>query len=63
MHDFDSNSKLDGLEIFQALSHVLPAVANAENFPDVKGNGKGDARVAPSPLTKMTEEDFNYYIG
>ncbi len=34
MHDFDNNSMLDGLEILQAISHILP-VTEVEDSVDL----------------------------
>ena len=41
MHDFDNNTKLDGLEIFKALTHLLP-YEDEETKVDVRGKSKDD---------------------
>jgi len=48
MHDFDNNSMLDGLEILQAISHIMPE------------EGQEDIDLTKDPDRK--EANFNYYI-
>jgi len=42
MHDFDNNTKLDGLEIFKALTHLLPYEEEEEKTVDVRGKSPDD---------------------
>ena len=42
MHDFDNNTKLDGLEIFKALTHLLPYEEDEDKVVDVRGRSADD---------------------
>ena len=42
MHDFDNNTKLDGLEILKALTHLLPYEEDEDNKVDVRGKSADD---------------------
>jgi len=42
MHDFDNNSMLDGLEIFKALTHLLPYEDDDDKKVDVRGKSADD---------------------
>lgn len=66
MHDFDNNSLLDGLEILQAISHIMPDDGDGVDL------GKGSAAInaenqkrmtTEEERQKQTDDDFNYYIG
>ncbi|CAL8111398.1 unnamed protein product [Orchesella dallaii] len=53
MHDFDNNSMLDGLEILQAISHILP-MTDVDETVDVTQNdveGSTGEKVATSSST------------
>ncbi|XP_021945696.1 multiple coagulation factor deficiency protein 2 homolog isoform X2 [Folsomia candida] len=65
MHDFDNNSLLDGLEILQAISHIMPDDGDGVDL------GKGSAAInaenqkrmtTEEERQKQTDDDFNYYI-
>src|SRR5690349_241061 len=59
MHDFDNNSKLDGLEIFQAISHIIPMV----EVPSEPADASNPEEVLKrAEMVKQREEDFSYYI-
>lgn len=49
LHDFDNNTKLDGLEILQAIQHT--AHAHDENTED------------STDVENSNENDLNYFIG
>ncbi|ODM92099.1 Multiple coagulation factor deficiency protein 2 [Orchesella cincta] len=53
MHDFDNNSMLDGLEILQAISHILPVTDVDESVDLSEKNMEGSAgeKVASPSLT------------
>jgi len=42
MHDFDNNTKLDGLEIFKALTHLLPYEDDDDKKVDLRGKSADD---------------------
>jgi len=70
MHDFDNNSMLDGLEILQAISHVLPMPDEEHETLDLTTPRNGEKyqhqnphkKLTPEELKKQMDEDFNYYI-
>ena len=49
LHDFDNNTMLDGLEIFKALTHLVPF------------DGEGKDKKNPTEAEK--EEQLKYYTG
>lgn len=76
MHDFDNNSQLDGLEILQALTHVLPI--SDEQEPNTHSHSHSHSSSRNSKKEKsgfainyedknnrpvISEENLNYYIG
>jgi len=79
MHDYDNNSMLDGLEILQAISHILPmtemdgeeaaATIDLTSPRSHTHNSHSTSENAiPRKLTKeeaiqQRQEDFDYYIG
>jgi len=59
MHDFDNNTQLDGLEILQALMHVLPIdETESEDFHSQNHAVNYQSHKRPA----LREDDFNYYI-
>ena len=63
LHDFDNNTMLDGLEIYKALTHILPY---DELEPDSKkrataGNAKGKS--TEQVLKEKKEQEVLYYTG
>jgi hypothetical protein len=78
MHDYDNNSMLDGLEILQAISHILPMteLGDGEEVPSTidltssppPRNSQTDDHPTNRKLTKQEaiqqrQEDFDYYVG
>jgi len=72
-HDFDNNSKLDGLEILQAISHILPMTEVTGGAEGATSDGSHSHSASASHQTQLTEgqkeemrkqreEDFNYYV-
>jgi multiple coagulation factor deficiency protein 2 len=59
MHDFDNNTKLDGLEILKALTHLLPYenVDNAETKIDTRGKTADEIR------KEKRDRELAYYTG
>lgn len=60
MHDFDQNSLLDGLEILQAISHIMPDESDVSGLgqPNVNSN-----QATSQDRQKQIDDDFNYYVG
>ena len=56
LHDYDNNTKLDGLEILKALTHLVPYE------PDDKAHGDHGSS-AEAKLKKQKEEELTYYMG
>ena len=57
LHDYDNNTKLDGLEILKALTHLVPYQPETE-----KPRGDEGAS-AEQKLKKEKEEELQYYMG
>ena len=57
MHDFDNNTKLDGLEILKALTHLLPYEEDEQNKVDVRGKSADDV------AREKREKELLYYAG
>jgi len=67
MHDFDNNSHLDGLEILQAISHILPMTSTetdiTKNHQDhVVPLSIPEMESTKEELNRQKQDDFNYYI-
>ena len=60
MHDFDNNTKLDGLEIFKALTHLLPYEPEDEEKYKASHN-KGLSKDELDALRRSDE--LEYYTG
>jgi len=60
MHDFDNNTKLDGLEILKALTHLLPYDSVDEEDKD-KVDTKG--KTADEVFKERKEKELSYYTG
>jgi len=58
MHDFDNNTKLDGLEILKALTHLLPY---EEDEQEEKANMRGKS--ADEKAKEKREKELLYYTG
>ena len=56
MHDYDNNTKLDGLEILKALTHLVPYE------PEEKG-GKDLGSSTEEKNRKLKEDELKYYMG
>ncbi|KAG8238407.1 hypothetical protein J437_LFUL011596 [Ladona fulva] len=60
LHDFDNNTKLDGLEILQAIRHVMHGENEEEQSANAEANQRGNS------ITKGTdsidEDDFIYFV-
>jgi len=57
MHDFDNNTKLDGLEILKALTHLLPYEEDEQNKVDVRGKSADDI------AREKRDKELLYYAG
>jgi len=57
MHDFDNNTKLDGLEILKALTHILPYQEDEGEKIDVRGKS------ADEIAKERKEKELLYYAG
>lgn len=57
LHDFDNNTKLDGLELYQALAHSLPyEVIGGHEVDVIETNGKTESEI--EKLKTDIEHDF-----
>ena len=58
LHDFDNNTKLDGLEIYKALTHLLP-------YEEQDDTEKVDPRGKTAEQVHMEKKkaELNYYTG
>lgn len=75
LHDFDNNTKLDGLEILQAIHHSThgneedndqkdDANADTDKPPfDKIGGAIGDATTSNNKKTGPIFDDFQYFVG
>lgn len=52
VHDYDNNTKLDGLEILQAIRHTVEHSSSGEG---------GNEETVKRSLT--SQEDFTYFVG
>lgn len=59
MHDFDNNTKLDGLELFKAMSHVLPSEMVDEKGKEEIDTGKTQAQIDQEKSVRL----FKYVEG
>ena len=59
MHDFDNNTKLDGLEILKALTHLLPYDEDEDEERKVDVRGKSVDEVA----REKKDRELRYYTG
>jgi hypothetical protein len=60
MHDFDNNTKLDGLEILKALTHLLP-YDSVDDEDKTKIDTRG--KTADEILKEKREKELSYYTG
>ncbi len=63
MHDFDNNSFLDGLEILQAISHVMPDDDDGKPQRNTGYQQPGKRWVNEEDNQKQAEDDLNYFVG
>jgi len=75
IHDSDNNSKLDGLELLQAIQHILPEVEldpnNGDSNPDSHRHKPNrnenfldlDQYESKLSLEREKEEDLTYFAG
>ena len=62
MHDFDNNTKLDGLEIYKALTHLLPyEPENEEKYKATAEHNQGKTKEEIDSMRK--EDELQYYTG
>ena len=62
MHDFDNNTKLDGLEIYKALTHLLPfEPENEEKYKTTAQHNQGKTKDEIDSMRKADE--LQYYTG
>ena len=59
MHDFDNNTKLDGLEILKALTHLLPYDEDDDEEKTVDVRGKSADDIA----REKRDRQLRYYTG
>lgn len=59
MHDFDNNTKLDGLEILKALTHLLPYDEDEDEEKKVDMRGKSVDDIA----REKRDRELRYYTG
>ena len=60
MHDFDNNTKLDGLEILKALTHLLP-YDSVEDDDKVEVDARG--KTQDEVVKENREKELSYYTG
>ncbi|KAJ4429979.1 multiple coagulation factor deficiency protein 2 homolog [Periplaneta americana] len=61
LHDFDNNTKLDGLEILQAIHHTVHYnEEQAEN--DDSHNHQQQTETQTEPHKNTDQDDFNYFV-
>lgn len=60
LHDTDNNTKLDGLEIYKAMVHMLP-FDEIENMVYKKVDTKGKS--AEQIIKERKEQEIKYYTG
>ena len=62
LHDFDNNTKLDGLEIYKALTHLLPfEPENEEKYKTTAEHNQGKTKEQIDSMRKADE--LQYYTG
>ncbi|XP_075233201.1 multiple coagulation factor deficiency protein 2 homolog [Lycorma delicatula] len=67
LHDFDNNTKLDGLEILQAIHHSTHDSDTDEAYYDNKKKTNVDVGATPLPdktgdIPSINMEDFQYFV-
>ena len=61
LHDFDNNTMLDGLEIYKALTHLLPY--DTLDVPPPEGTGQRDDHTPQQALADRKAAEVKYYTG
>jgi hypothetical protein len=62
LHDFDNNTKLDGLEILQAIHHTVHY--NEEQSEGEEVHDHQQQREKQTEESKnLDQDDFNYFVG
>jgi hypothetical protein len=61
LHDFDNNTKLDGLEILQAIHHTVHY--NHEQSVDEEVKDQQQTETHREKSKNSDQEDFNYFVG
>ncbi len=62
LHDFDNNTKLDGLEIYKALTHLLPFEPESEDKYKVSADhNQGKSKEEIESMRK--DDELQYYSG
>lgn len=59
LHDFDNNTMLDGLEIYKALTHILPFESIQEEGLKVDPTGKTPHQIKQEEI----QAEQKYYTG
>jgi len=62
LHDFDNNTKLDGLEILQAIHHTVHSFEEELQNEDVPDPEQQTA-TQTEHSKNVDQEDFNYFVG
>ena len=62
LHDFDNNTKLDGLEIYKALTHLLPfEPENEDKYKTTAEHNQGRTKEEIDSMRK--DDELQYYTG
>ena len=60
LHDFDNNTKLDGLEIYKALTHLLPfEPENEDKYKTTAEHNQGRTKEEIDSIRK--DDELQYY--
>lgn len=62
LHDFDNNTKLDGLEILQAIHHTVHSIEEESQDDDVP-DPEQQAATQTEHSNNVDQDDFNYFVG
>jgi hypothetical protein len=62
LHDFDNNTKLDGLEILQAIHHTVHSNEEESQNEDVLDPERQTATPAEHS-NNADQDDFDYFVG
>ena len=62
LHDFDNNTKLDGLEILQAIHHTVHSIEEQSQNEDVP-DPEQQTEKQTEHSNNSDQDDFNYFVG